>query len=91
MIGGKQLWSSGVRIVNCPKCGFVQQEERADCRKCGVVFAKFHALRAQESAASLDPGEQPRLPNGFSEEPHPPELPALLELRRFMAALSHKL
>jgi len=75
--------------VNCPKCGFVQ-EERADCRKCGVVFARFHALRAQESAAWLDPGEQPRPSNGFSQEPHPPELPALLEFRRNLRELQQR-
>lgn len=69
-------------VVNCPKCGFLQ-EERIDCRKCGVVFSKYLALRGQNPAMPPDvPGPQ----NNFNASPEgsPEEPPELLEIRRFL-------
>jgi hypothetical protein len=34
--------------MECPKCGFAQDQDPVECPRCGVVFAKF--LRADESA-----------------------------------------
>jgi len=69
-------------VVNCPKCGFLQ-EERIDCRKCGVVFSKYLALRGQNPAM---PPDVPAPQNNFnaSAEGSPEEPPELLEIRRFL-------
>ncbi len=75
--------------MNCPKCGFVQ-EERVDCIKCGVVFAKFYALRASETPASLTPPEPPHGGTGFVEETHIPELTDLFEVRQGLRDLQQR-
>ena len=47
----------------CPKCGKDQGMPAADCRKCGIVFAKYEAPR-------LTPAEEP---GGFKAWHAPPE------------------
>jgi chromosome segregation ATPase len=75
--------------VNCPKCGFVQ-EERADCRKCGVVFAKFFALRVQEAAPAPEVKDSQPAPQNNPEEHHMSDAAALLEVRQGLRNLQQR-
>lgn len=75
--------------VNCPKCGFVQ-EERADCKKCGVVFAKFYALHAPDSLAAAAVQEPQRASNESAKEKPCLELPGLLEFRQHLRDLQER-
>jgi len=76
-------------IVNCPKCGFVQ-EERADCKKCGVVFAKYYALHALDSPAQAAVQEPQRASNESAKEKASPELPGLREVRQHLRDLQER-
>jgi chromosome segregation ATPase len=71
--------------VNCPKCGY-HQEERLDCRKCGVVFSKFYALHNQEKPLQSDSHEtsspQPSMP---SAEAYPPDIAEIRQNLRDVA------
>ena len=51
-----------IATVDCPKCGHVQ-EQRQDCRKCGIVFSKYYVLRSIG---------RPSLPEGQEAGVQPP-------------------
>jgi hypothetical protein len=54
--------------MNCPKCGF-PQDEGTECLRCGIIFARYHS-----GAESLPPKVMP----------HPsPVQPAIVRFRRF--------
>ena len=40
--------------MKCPKCGFVQPVEGAECVKCGIVFAKYALKQKRQSGAASD-------------------------------------
>jgi chromosome segregation ATPase len=73
--------------VNCPKCGYVQ-EERLDCRKCGVVFSKYYALHSQDTPPHADSREASSPPPHTSTESY---LPDLVEMRQSLKDIGRRL
>ena len=73
--------------MKCPKCGH-SQEERLDCVRCGIVFAKYYAMYPQ--AADLLPENQEAV---FSPHPAPtdPLLADVSELRQGVREIASRL
>ena len=44
-------------IVICPKCGFRQQDEGLECRRCGIIFARLHPATFRQQAPQKEPWE----------------------------------
>lgn len=71
--------------MNCPKCGY-EQEERLDCKKCGIVFSKYTALHY------LDKPQNPEEASHFQAR----ELPegdadfGLMELRQALREVNRR-
>jgi hypothetical protein len=40
--------------MDCPKCGFVQDQNPVECPRCGIVFAKFMAAEEDGRCSSTD-------------------------------------
>lgn len=60
---------SGRIIMKCPRCNFDQADSEIECAKCGIVFAKYQAIKKHTSDVSAvappsgPPGEASDQPN----------------------------
>jgi hypothetical protein len=40
--------------MNCPKCGYAQEDGAVECQKCGIIFAKFERLQRRRAQAAKE-------------------------------------
>ncbi|HBH62414.1 MAG TPA: hypothetical protein DDX85_11890 [Nitrospiraceae bacterium] len=40
--------------ITCPKCGH-QQQDHIECRKCGIIFAKYKTVQSSEEQTNMTP------------------------------------
>ena len=50
--------------MECPKCGFPQEEGRAECLRCGIIFEKYHKRQKHKKTAAT---ASPRTGSLFQE------------------------
>jgi hypothetical protein len=53
-------------MIDCPKCGVPQAEERGDCVACGIIFDRYRASQKRDPSAIpsiYDPSLAPTLPD----------------------------
>ena len=72
--------------MNCPKCGFAQ-EERLDCKKCGVVFAKYYAMYPPDGSSPVESAESFDMPPPAPVDPYQIELS---EMRHSLRELNRR-
>ncbi|RPI36194.1 MAG: zinc ribbon domain-containing protein [Nitrospiraceae bacterium] len=56
--------------MKCPKCGFVQPVEGAECARCGVIFAKY-ALKQKRQSGAASVSATPETPHAEESEAVP--------------------
>ena len=66
-------------MKNCPKCGFEDYEEGAECPKCGIIYEKYYNSLGIKEAEDQEPQEeeQSEEPQQDEEEAVPEEMPPI--------------
>ena len=68
----------------CPKCG-LEQEERLDCKRCGVIFSKFYALYSSNGSGAFGEEENPATPRPSDRDPRMAIADLQLQIRELNA------